>query len=318
MSNDNDMEIDFEDNVDTKNQVEAKDLPLFDADSLFDSESEDESVIEATILDISDDGSDDVREHFSSSNMPVDSTHAFIASFAAFFISKYASFRLPLSINGVNSMISLSDMTRGVQQFVACGNCIKVYEESDIVPECCNFERLSAIAYASAMQINEQIEDENNRLQKEGDHRLIRLCEAEPLDIRLLENKERVHFCDNTRSHFSLPTMTALVILLCQMVYPARLNELAMVFGKDKDGTFHKTARPEGFQQIVFSGHHRHYGLRYQAVMTLDGITSSFYGPTVEARVTLAIVCMETEHTQTPSISSAHLVGFHETPTRDL
>ncbi|OAD80328.1 hypothetical protein PHYBLDRAFT_160977 [Phycomyces blakesleeanus NRRL 1555(-)] len=61
MLNDNDMEIDFEDNVDAEDQVEAKDLPLFDIDSLFDSESKDEGVIEATILDISDDESDDVR-----------------------------------------------------------------------------------------------------------------------------------------------------------------------------------------------------------------------------------------------------------------
>ncbi|OAD80202.1 hypothetical protein PHYBLDRAFT_59236 [Phycomyces blakesleeanus NRRL 1555(-)] len=62
MSNENDIEIDFDDNVDTKDQVEAKDLPLFDVDFLFDSESKDEGVIEATILDISDDESNDVRE----------------------------------------------------------------------------------------------------------------------------------------------------------------------------------------------------------------------------------------------------------------
>ncbi|OAD72122.1 hypothetical protein PHYBLDRAFT_170017 [Phycomyces blakesleeanus NRRL 1555(-)] len=149
MSNDNDMEIDFENNVDTEDQVEdmhTEDLPFFDVDSLFDSESEDEGVIEATILDISDDESNDVRENFSSSNMPVDPTHAFIASFAAFFISKYVvnsggvvllkflnevlahfgqSFRFPLSINGVNSMTGLSDVTRGVQRFIACGDCNK-------------------------------------------------------------------------------------------------------------------------------------------------------------------------------------------------
>ncbi|OAD65465.1 hypothetical protein PHYBLDRAFT_176062 [Phycomyces blakesleeanus NRRL 1555(-)] len=172
MSNDNDMEIDFEYNVDAEDQVEAEDLPLFGIDFLFDSESEDEGVIEATILDISDDESDDVREHFSSSNMPVDPTHAFIASFAAFFISKYVvnsggavllkflnkvlahfgqSFRLPLSISGVNSMTGLSDVTRGVQWFVACGDCNKVYEESDVVPECCNFERLSGRECGNAL-----------------------------------------------------------------------------------------------------------------------------------------------------------------------
>ncbi|OAD81184.1 hypothetical protein PHYBLDRAFT_161810 [Phycomyces blakesleeanus NRRL 1555(-)] len=175
MSNDNDIEIDFEDNVDAEDQVEdmhIEDLLLFDIDSLFDSESEDESIIEAIILDISDDESDDFREHFSSSNMPVNFTHAFIASFAAFFISKYVvnsgsavllkflnkvlahfgqSFRLPLSINGVNSMTSLSNMTRGVQQFVACGDCNKVYEESNVVPECCDFKRLSGRECGNAL-----------------------------------------------------------------------------------------------------------------------------------------------------------------------
>ncbi|OAD65325.1 hypothetical protein PHYBLDRAFT_153569 [Phycomyces blakesleeanus NRRL 1555(-)] len=111
------------------------------------------------------------------------------------------------------------------------------------------------------------------------------------------------------------------------MAYSARLNELAMVFGKDKDtlsiifnsmldklmqkfgsglyfdqnqfckenlqifseaihthnGTFHKTTRPGDFQQIVFMHMfvYRHHGLRYQAVVTPDGITSSFYGPIV-------------------------------------
>ncbi|KAL0084524.1 hypothetical protein F4703DRAFT_1854778, partial [Phycomyces blakesleeanus] len=88
-------------------------------------------------------------KHFSSSNMPVDSTHAFIhliASFAAFYIYKYVvnfgsavllkflnevlayfgqSFCLHLSINSVNFMTSL------------------IYKVSKVVPECCNFERLS-------------------------------------------------------------------------------------------------------------------------------------------------------------------------------
>ncbi|OAD69738.1 hypothetical protein PHYBLDRAFT_149515 [Phycomyces blakesleeanus NRRL 1555(-)] len=137
MSNDNDIEIDFEDNVDAEDQVE---------------DMHNEGVIEATILDISDDESDDIREHFSSSNMPVNPTHAFIASFAAFFISKYVvnsggavllkflnevlahfgqSFRLPLSINGVNSMTGLSN--------------------SDVVSECCNFERLSGRECGNAL-----------------------------------------------------------------------------------------------------------------------------------------------------------------------
>ncbi|OAD81558.1 hypothetical protein PHYBLDRAFT_162157 [Phycomyces blakesleeanus NRRL 1555(-)] len=180
MSNDNDMEIDFEDNVDGEDQVEAKHLPLFDVNSLFDSESKDEGVIEATLLDISGDKSDDIRENDSICNSanadyyqywPVTMVFSMqqslaspkldivniiftklynfckcaifftstcrlfstvIASFAAFYISKYVvnfgsavllkflnevlayfgqSFCLHLSINSVNFMTSLSDMT---------------------------------------------------------------------------------------------------------------------------------------------------------------------------------------------------------------
>ncbi|OAD65303.1 hypothetical protein PHYBLDRAFT_153548 [Phycomyces blakesleeanus NRRL 1555(-)] len=156
MSNGNDIEIDFEYNVDAEDQVEAKDLPLFGIDSLFDSESEDEGVIEATILDISDNESDDVREHFSSSNMPVDPTHAFIASFAAFFISKYVvnsgGAVLLKCLNEVLAHFGQSfHLPLSVQRFVACGDCNKVYEESDVVPECCNFERLSGRECGNAL-----------------------------------------------------------------------------------------------------------------------------------------------------------------------
>ncbi|OAD75282.1 hypothetical protein PHYBLDRAFT_143538 [Phycomyces blakesleeanus NRRL 1555(-)] len=90
MSNDNDMKIGFGDDVDIEYQVEAKDLPLLAIDSLFNSESKDDDVIGAVILDISDSESEDVREHSSPSDMPADPTHAFNALFAVLFISKYA------------------------------------------------------------------------------------------------------------------------------------------------------------------------------------------------------------------------------------
>ncbi|OAD70513.1 hypothetical protein PHYBLDRAFT_70565 [Phycomyces blakesleeanus NRRL 1555(-)] len=83
-------EVISNDNVDIENQVEAKDLPLFAIDSLFNSESEDEDVIGTVILDISDSESEDVREHFSPFDMPADPIHAFNALFAVLFISKYA------------------------------------------------------------------------------------------------------------------------------------------------------------------------------------------------------------------------------------
>ncbi|OAD70396.1 hypothetical protein PHYBLDRAFT_70687 [Phycomyces blakesleeanus NRRL 1555(-)] len=70
MSNDNDMKIGFGDDVDIEYQVEAKDLPLLAIDSLFSSESEDDDVIGAVILDISDSESEDVRVYGESDIVP--------------------------------------------------------------------------------------------------------------------------------------------------------------------------------------------------------------------------------------------------------
>ncbi|OAD76008.1 hypothetical protein PHYBLDRAFT_186089 [Phycomyces blakesleeanus NRRL 1555(-)] len=47
------------------------------------------------------------------------------------------------------------------------------------------------------------------------------------------------------------------------------------------DGTFVKVARPTDNQEQCYTGHYRAHGLKYQAVVTPDGITSSFYGPVV-------------------------------------
>ena len=49
------------------------------------------------------------------------------------------------------------------------------------------------------------------------------------------------------------------------------------------DGTFRKTCRPSLFQRVVFSGHKRAHGLKFQAVVTPDGLISHVFGP-IEGR----------------------------------
>ncbi|OAD77220.1 hypothetical protein PHYBLDRAFT_165708 [Phycomyces blakesleeanus NRRL 1555(-)] len=45
------------------------------------------------------------------------------------------------------------------------------------------------------------------------------------------------------------------------------------------DGTFNRIARPRENQEVVYNGHYRGHGLKYQAIVTPDGITSSIIGP---------------------------------------
>ncbi|OAD76509.1 hypothetical protein PHYBLDRAFT_165036 [Phycomyces blakesleeanus NRRL 1555(-)] len=138
-----------------------------------------------------------------------------------------------------------------------------------------------------------------------------------------------VYFRKGTPSEFSLPMTLALMIVLRRMVFPARLVDLSLLFGKGKstlsvifnemiekiyikfysalkfdycqfresnlmrfsrairerspamycvgfiDGTFNKIARPIVDQEGAYNGHYRGHGLKYQAVVTPDGITSS-------------------------------------------
>ncbi|KAG2191502.1 hypothetical protein INT47_010971 [Mucor saturninus] len=149
MENDNNMEIDAE---------------VHDVDAHVESENEDEDIIELDTMEGSEYEAEEFEEQFSSSNMPADNTHAFIAAFATFFISKYVvnsggailikflnevlahfgeSFRLPLSLSGLSSMTGFNQVCKGVQRYVVCGECHKTYMEFDGVPQCCNFRRLS-------------------------------------------------------------------------------------------------------------------------------------------------------------------------------
>ncbi|OXA47007.1 putative nuclease HARBI1 [Folsomia candida] len=45
------------------------------------------------------------------------------------------------------------------------------------------------------------------------------------------------------------------------------------------DGTLHKTCRPTRSQQEVYSGHKRSHGLKYQSVVTPNGMVANLYGP---------------------------------------
>ena len=46
------------------------------------------------------------------------------------------------------------------------------------------------------------------------------------------------------------------------------------------DGTIRQTCRPTYFQKRTYSGHKRFHGLKFQSVVTPDGLFGHFYGPT--------------------------------------
>ena len=45
------------------------------------------------------------------------------------------------------------------------------------------------------------------------------------------------------------------------------------------DGTFQKTCRPSYFQRLAYSGHKQCHGIKFQSVVTPDGLYAHFYGP---------------------------------------
>ncbi|OAD68280.1 hypothetical protein PHYBLDRAFT_173286 [Phycomyces blakesleeanus NRRL 1555(-)] len=53
------------------------------------------------------------------------------------------SFHLPLSLPSLYSMTGFNTFTEDIQHFVACGECHKILSESEPVPQCCNFRKLS-------------------------------------------------------------------------------------------------------------------------------------------------------------------------------
>jgi hypothetical protein len=45
------------------------------------------------------------------------------------------------------------------------------------------------------------------------------------------------------------------------------------------DGTLRKTCRPSYFQKLLYSGHKRAHGIKFQSVVTPDGLFACFFGP---------------------------------------
>ena len=45
------------------------------------------------------------------------------------------------------------------------------------------------------------------------------------------------------------------------------------------DGTLKKTCRPSYFQKLLYSGHKRSHGVKFQSVVTPDGLFAHFFGP---------------------------------------
>jgi hypothetical protein len=50
------------------------------------------------------------------------------------------------------------------------------------------------------------------------------------------------------------------------------------------DGTLRRTCRPIRFQRAVYSGHKRCHGIKFQSVVTPDGLIARFFGPIPGAR----------------------------------
>jgi hypothetical protein len=45
------------------------------------------------------------------------------------------------------------------------------------------------------------------------------------------------------------------------------------------DGTFRRISRPRRIQEVCYNGHKRGYGIKFQSILTPDGIIRKLYGP---------------------------------------
>ncbi|OAD70082.1 hypothetical protein PHYBLDRAFT_71521 [Phycomyces blakesleeanus NRRL 1555(-)] len=150
--NDNDMEIDVKTNI-SEDLKSVYNLPGSNDEDLSNSYEFNNKC-------------ENIKEQLFSHEMPADLTHSFIASFAAYFISKYIinsgsaifikftnevlahfgqSFCLPLSLKRLNSLTGLSTLTADIHRFVPCDKCHKIFSESasKSSPQCCDFRKLS-------------------------------------------------------------------------------------------------------------------------------------------------------------------------------
>ncbi|OAD67131.1 hypothetical protein PHYBLDRAFT_174515 [Phycomyces blakesleeanus NRRL 1555(-)] len=106
------------------------------------------------------------EDPFATPNMSENLVHRFIATFVIMFASRYVvnkgavvliefinklltiykqDFQLPLSLPGLQRMTGFSTMNKGVQRFLMCQDCHKVYEESALAPSHCDFIKLGVV-----------------------------------------------------------------------------------------------------------------------------------------------------------------------------
>lgn len=71
--------------------------------------------------------------------------------------------------------------------------------------------------------------------------------------------------------------------ILSEMVRQKSNNAVTGVWGFI-DGTLRKTCRPSWFQRLAYSGHKRCHGIKFQSVVTPDGLIAMLYGPIAGSR----------------------------------
>jgi nuclease HARBI1 len=71
--------------------------------------------------------------------------------------------------------------------------------------------------------------------------------------------------------------------ILAEMVRQKSNNAVMGVWGFI-DGTFRRTCRPSRFQRLAYSGHKRSHGIKFQSVVTPDGLIAMLYGPIAGSR----------------------------------
>ncbi|OAD68357.1 hypothetical protein PHYBLDRAFT_173355 [Phycomyces blakesleeanus NRRL 1555(-)] len=157
MSDNNNMTIDNEviDNADDDNDAENDEEESEEVKKV----EEVEDIVEIEVEEF------DNEDPFSTPNMPENPVHRFIATFVVMFTSCYVvnkgavvliefinklltiyeqDFQLPLSLPGLKRMTGFSTMNKGIQRFLVCQDCHKMYEESALAPFYCDSMKLGA------------------------------------------------------------------------------------------------------------------------------------------------------------------------------
>ncbi|OAD80862.1 hypothetical protein PHYBLDRAFT_161501 [Phycomyces blakesleeanus NRRL 1555(-)] len=147
MSENDDMTIDNDTDNDKEESEEVEDII----------EIKVKDIVEIKVKEF------DNEDPFATPNMPENPVHRFITTFVVMFASHYVvnkgavvlikfinklltiykqDFQLPLSLSGLQCMTGFSAMNKGVQRFLVCQDCHKVYEESALAPSHCDSMKL--------------------------------------------------------------------------------------------------------------------------------------------------------------------------------